>query len=273
MRPHRLAVVPVVILATALSIGACGDADDTTSPQPDQLDLVGRTFIGDNVTVDDKPYPLVKGSQLRLTFDDGSIGASAGCNSMGGDASWDDGVLDVLGQGLAMTEMACAEPLMQQDTWFADILMSKPRLQQVDTTLTLTSGSTIVVLTDEEIVVPDASLTGGMWQLDSIIAGDAASSVPAGVDSTLQFTDDGELRAALGCNSGRGSYSVDGDTLSIDPLATTKMACQPPAADVETTVLGVLQGDVTFSIDGESLVLTAQKVTGSGATGLVYRSS
>jgi hypothetical protein len=35
----------------------------------------------------------------------------------------------------------------------------------------------------------------------------------------------------------------------------------------------VLQGDVTFSIDGESLVLTAQKVTGSGATGLVYRSS
>jgi heat shock protein HslJ len=273
MRSHRLAVVPVVILATALSIGACGDEDDTVSPQPDQLDLVGRTFIGDDVTVDDQPYPLVKGSQLRLTFDDGSIGASAGCNSMGGDATWNDGVLDVLGQGLAMTEMACDEPLMQQDTWFADILTSKPRLLQDDTTLTLTSGDTVVVLTDEEIVVPDASLTGGMWQLDSIIAGDAASSVPAGVTSTVSFGEDGELTVSPGCNTGSGSYTATQDTLTIDPIATTAMACEPPASDVETAVLGVLQGDVTFSIDGESLVLTAQKVTGSGATGLVYRSS
>ena len=59
-----------------------------------------------------------------------------------------------------MTEMACAEPLMQQDTWFADILTSEPTLQQDDTTLTLTSDGTVVVFTDEEVVVPDASLTG-----------------------------------------------------------------------------------------------------------------
>jgi heat shock protein HslJ len=273
MRNHRLAVVTVLVLATALSVGACGDEKGAGPSDSSQLDLVGRTFIGDFVTVNDKPSPLVKGSQLRVTFDDGSLGASAGCNSMGGDASWDDGVLIVTGQGLAMTEMACAEPLMQQDTWFADFLTSSPQLLQDDTTLTLTAGDTVIVLQDEEVVVPDASLTGGTWQLDSIIAGDAASSVPAGVESTVQFADDGELRAALGCNTGRGSYSVTGDTLSIEPLATTKMACEPPASDVESAVLGVLQGDVTFSIDGESLVLTAREATGSGASALVYRTS
>lgn len=273
MKPPRLAVVPVVVLAVALSIGACGEDDATTPSQPDQNDLVGRTFLGGDVTVDDKPSPLVKGSQLRLTFDDGSIGASAGCNSMGGDASWDNGVLVVDGQGLAMTEMACDEPLMQQDTWFADFLTSEPRLLQDDASLTLTSDDTVIVLIDEEVVVPDASLTGTTWQLDSIIAGDAVSSVPAGVESTLQLTDSGELQALLGCNRGRGSYTMAGTTLGIEPLATTKMACQPPASDVEAAVLDVLQGDVSYSVEGESLVLTAQQAGGSGATGLVYRTS
>lgn len=273
MRSHRLAVVPVLVLATALSLTACGEEDGTTPAQPDQLDLVGRTFLGDDVTMDDSPYPLVKGSQLRITFDEGSLGASAGCNSMSGDASWDDGVLVVDGQGLAMTEMGCDEPLMQQDTWFADFLTSKPALVQDDTTLTMTSDTTVIVLEDEEVVVPDASLTGGTWQLDTIIAGDAASSVPQGVTSTLELTDDGELRVSPGCNTGSGSYTATQDTLTIAPIATTAMACEPPASDVETAVLGVLQGDVTFSIDGDSLVLAAQKAKGSGATGLVYRTS
>ena len=273
MRTHRLAVVPFLVLTTALSIGACGDEKGTAPSGPSQLDLVGRTYVGDDVTVDDQPYPLVKGSQLRLTFDDGSLGASAGCNSMGGDASWEGGVLNVSGEGLAMTEMACAEPLMQQDTWFADILTSDPRLQQDVTTLTLTSGSTVIVLTDEEVVVPDASLTGGTWQLDSIITGDAASSVPQGVKSTLRFGQDGRVEVRPGCNTGSGGYTTTDTTIVFEPIALTLMACPGPESQVETEVLGVLDGTVTFSIDGESLVLTAQNASGSGATGLVYRIS
>ena len=47
-------------------------------------------------------------------------------------------------------------------------------------------------------------------------------------------------------------------------------ACSPrwpvrrPPRPSRRECLGLLQGDVTYSIDGESLVLTAQKVTGSG---------
>ena len=71
-----------------LALTACGGDDPQAPADPDQLDLVGRTFLSNDVTVNDQAYPLVKGSQLRLTFEDGTIGASAGCNSMGGDASW-----------------------------------------------------------------------------------------------------------------------------------------------------------------------------------------
>ncbi len=271
MRRSSVGAALFIVLPAVLALTSCGGEDAQVPADPDQLDLVGLTFLSDDVTVNDQAYPLVKGSQLRLTFEDGAIGASAGCNSMGGDASWKNAVLIVDGSGLAMTEMACEEPLMQQDTWFADILTSKPTLLQDDTTLTLTSDDTVIIFTDEEVVVPDTSLTGTVWQLDSIIAGDSASSVPDDVKSTIVFGDDGQVAVSPGCNSGGGSYTASKDTLSFRPLAITAMACPPPASDVEADVLGLLQGDVSFTIDGESLVLTAQKVTGPGATALVYR--
>jgi heat shock protein HslJ len=170
-----------------------------------------------------------------------------------------------------MTEMACDEPLMQQDTWFADILTSKPTVLQSDATITMTSGDTVIIFTNEEVVVPDASLTGTRWQLDSIIAGDAASSIPDGVKSNIVFGNDGNVAVASGCNNGGGSYTASKDTLTFGPIASTLMMCPPPASDVEGDVLGLLQGEVSYSIDGNTLVLTAQKVTGSGATALVYQ--
>lgn len=270
MRQRNVGVALFMVLPALLALTACGSEDTKTPADPNQLDLVGQTFLSNDVKVSDQPYQLVKGSQLRLSFEDGAIGASAGCNSMSGDARWSTGTLIIDGQSLAMTEMGCDEPLMQQDTWFADILTSKPTLLQDDTTLTLTSDDTVIVFTDEEVVVPDASLTGTSWKLDSIIAGDVASSVPAGVKSTITFGDDGRVAVAPGCNSGGGSYTATEDTLKIGPIATTAMACPPPASDVEASVLGLLQGDVSYSIDGKSLVLTAQKATGSDATALVY---
>ncbi len=268
----RLAIV-VIALSVIATLAACGGTDAKKGTPANRLDLEGRTFVGDDVFVDDQPYPLVKGSQLRLSFGDQNIGAQAGCNSMGGDASWAGGVLAVDGKTLVMTEMGCNEALMQQDTWFADVLTSKPTLSQSGSTLTITTGGTVIMLTDEELAVPDASLTGTLWRLDSIVTGDTVSSVPSGVESTLQLSDGGELTADLGCNSGRGRYSARGNTLTVGPIATTRKACSPPESEVEAAVLGLLHGDVSYSIDGNSLNLTARKVVGPGPTRLVYRSS
>lgn len=271
MRTITRGSAPLIVLASLLVLAACGGSDTPSSSNTDTLDLVGHAFLSTNVTVNDEPYPLVKGSQLRLSFDDGMIGASAGCNSMGGSATWSDGALVVDGKSLVMTEMGCDEPLMQQDSWFADILTSEPTLLQDGSTLSVTGGDTIIVMTDEEVVVPDATLTETLWQLDSIVTGETASSVPSGVSSTLEFTDEGTVHAALGCNTGRGDYSATDNTLTFKALATTRMACQPPASDVEADVLGVLGGDVSYTIDGESLALTAHEVSGNGASALVYR--
>lgn len=269
MRPQRTLSVLALVAGLSMALTACGD--DPAPQEPGALDLSGKTFIGDIATVADEPYPLVKGSMLRLSFEDGQIGASAGCNSMSGTAQWTDNTLIVDDGSLAMTEMGCDEPLMAQDTWFADFLTASPTLIQDSGTLTMTSGKTAIVLTDEEIAVPDASLTDTAWNLDSIVTGDTAASVPAGVSAGVEFTGDGRLLAQLGCNSGRGSYTATEDELSIDPLASTKMACDPPASEVEAAMLSVLQGEVQFTVDGVMLTLTPTSAPGSGPSTLVFR--
>ena len=53
--------------------------------------------------------------------------------------------------------------------------------------------------------------------------------------------------------------------MTFGPIATTRMACEPAAMQVEQQVLAVLTGTATFAIDADALTLT------NGAGGLVAR--
>ena len=120
---------------------------------------------------------------------------------------------------LATTEMACDAPLMDQDTWFAKILTSSshPYAQPSDS-LTLASGSTVIVLTDEETVIPDAeSDHDAPWTLESITTGNTVGTVPAGVRATLEFNDDGTLTAHLGCNTGEAITPPSDSSITFGP--------------------------------------------------------
>jgi heat shock protein HslJ len=58
-----------------------------------------------------------------------------------------------------------------------------------------------------------------------------------------------------GCNDYTGSYTVDGEKLTIGPLAATKKACGPAETAVETAFLAVMGHVATYSISGGSLEL------------------
>jgi len=51
-------------------------------------DLWGRTFLSTAVTEGDQDRPLVPGTRLRVTFEDGFVRADAGCNHLTGRAAW-----------------------------------------------------------------------------------------------------------------------------------------------------------------------------------------
>ena len=221
--------------------------------------LAGRTFVSTAV----EGYQLVDGTGIELTFDGSNIGAAAGCNQMGSTWSLEGDVLVV--PPPAMTAMAC-EPaaLMDQDTWLAAVLTSRPTVALDGDTLALTAEGTLVTLVDRETANPDRPLEGTTWLLDSIVTGSTTAAVAPGVRRPTLQLDAGTMTVDTGCNTGSGSYTVAGDQITFGPLAMTLIACEGVTNDVEQAQLAVLTGTATAAVTDGVLTLT------NGDRGLHY---
>ncbi len=82
----------------------------------------------------------------------------------------------------------------------------------------------------------------------------AVSSMPSGVEASLVFAD-GKVAVDAGCNKGNGAAEIGGTTITFGPIATTKMFCEGAAGEVEQQVLGVLTGEVAYTVDSDTLQL------------------
>jgi heat shock protein HslJ len=251
-------ILLVSILLTACAASSAGPG----SPGPG--DLAGRTFLSTAVTRAGEPLNLVPGTRIRLVFDaNGNLGASAGCNSIGGTWRLDGNILRF--EGGSMTEMGCDEPRHAQDDWLATFLGSDPTLQLTGNDLTLTAGDTTVALLDREIADPDLPLLGTVWTLTGIISGDTVSSVPEAPAARIQIDADGRARIMTGCNEAGGQVVVDGDRMQIRDLITTERACDGPGGQIEQAMFAVLGADeITWTIDAAGLTLMA------GPNGLMF---
>ena len=285
---RRLASL-LALVVLVLGVAACGsdepattstdDGGATTSSEPDGAepgntepapvdgvpDLDGRTFVAQTVT----GYDLVEGSELRLTFEDGRLSVNAGCNTIGGGYVVEGATLRFDGDA-ASTQMACEEPLMAQDTWISGLLTEGMEVALSNDELTLSSDDVTIELQDATVAEPAAPIVGTTWTLDTLIEGESASSLPAGMDApTLEIADDGAVTVFAGCNRGGGSATVadDGSSIDFGPLATTRMACEGDRGTVETLVLTVLDGEVAAEVTADRLTLT------NGDRGLVFQAS
>lgn len=235
----------------------------TTTTVDLATELGDRTYLSTAV----EGYQLVDGTQIQLTFDGANIGASGGCNQLASTWSLESDVL-VVSQP-AMTMMAC-EPaaLMDQDTWLAAVLTSRPTVALDDDTLTLTAEGTVITFVDREVADPDRPLEGRAWNVEGLVSGDAVSSLPAGGRVPTLTFDGGTLAVDTGCNTGSGAYTLSGADITVEPIALTRMACvDPAAAEAEQAILTVLTGTAGSEIEADVLTLT------NGANGLVLRAA
>lgn len=251
---RRLAAVVVLASLVAATAGCSASA-----PQ-----LANREFLSVAVTEGGVAKPLVAGTRIRLNFTATTLGASAGCNSIGGDYRIVSGLL--IFEGVSMTEMACDPDRMAQDQWLVEFLGSKPGIRLAGDELTLDGGSTVVRLMDRKVVEPDLALVGPVWTVESIISGDAVSSVPNGATATLAFKGDGTLAVNAGCNQGGATWKAVGAGIEVTDLALTKKACEGAGGQLESAVVAVLRaGSIAAAIDGNQLTLQA------GTNGLQLR--
>ena len=83
-------------------------------------------------------------------------------------------------------------------------------------------------------------LEGTSWALTDYLSPDGAVfTVPAAVTPLAAFKD-GVMTGYAGCNTFSGPYAIDGENITIGPIASTKMACAEPMASVENAYLAAL---------------------------------
>lgn len=256
----------LTLLTLAGSLVACssGVALAPTPTPPDGL--AGRTFLSVAITDAGVARPLVSGTRIRLDVRATDFSASAGCNTMGGQYQIVGG--DLVVDQLATTDMGCPAPLGTQDSWLAQLLASQPTFTLDGDDLTLSSGSTVVHFQDRRVADPDRPLVGPLWTVDSIISGDAVSSVPNGATATLAFAIDGTLTVFTGCNQGGASWTQTAGTIVIRDLVLTKITCTGAGGPLEAALVGVLHaGTFAFTIDADALTLQA------GSNGIQLRAT
>jgi heat shock protein HslJ len=249
-----LSLATIVVVA-ACSSGSAASPVPSASPAPASpasvaptaAGLDGHTYIVTGV----QGHDLVKGSGIALRFDAGRLGISAGCNSIGGSYAIKDGKLAV--GAMMTTEMACQEPLMAQDQWISAFVNGAAFTLEGDT-LTLAKDGVTVTATDKKVAKPDLPVEGTVWTVESLVSNQAVSSMPAGVEASLVFAD-GKVAVDAGCNKGNGAAGIGDTTITFGPIATTKMFCEGAAGEVEQQVLGVLTGEVTYTVDSDALQL------------------
>ncbi|MFZ0789060.1 MAG: META domain-containing protein [Chromatiaceae bacterium] len=200
-------------------------------------------------------------------FDGGTMAGSAGCNRLMGTYTLEAERLG-FDPRVSSTMMACPEPLMAQDqavsTALAGVASYRHDAKQLE--LLNANGQPLLRFTALE----PSPLTEQAWGLTEYNNGKHAMvSVLDATEITLELRDDGTLGGSDGCNRYMSGYTLEGQRLSIGPLATTRMACRGPegAAEQAAAFARALETVTGYRIEGGELTL----VTGEGQPAARFR--
>jgi heat shock protein HslJ len=206
------------------------------------------------------------GRPARFRFEAGRLTGSAGCNQIGGTYTLAGDRL-TFKPTIRSTMMACPEPLMKQEQAVGLVLTRVATYRLDGERLELLDAAGLPLLRLQ--LLPSPPLVG-QWQLTGYNNGKQAMVSPSnGTTVNLEFRDDGTFGGSDGCNRYMSGYTLVGDTLTIGPLASTRMGCKGPqgAAEQASDYAAALSSVTGYRIDGGELIL----LTGAGQPAARYR--
>lgn len=215
------------------------------SPMVDVAPLAGTEWMIDGMG----GTAVIAGSEPTIAFStDGRISGTTGCNRFFGSYEQAGDALTFSGTG--MTKMACmAEGVMAQETKFASILNGAASFTMDglgNLVLTGADGVGFVARPVTDNVPGDpAVLQGAAWIVEDINRGGVIDNSRL----TLTFGADGRVSGSGGCNSFSGTYSADGSSVTLGPLAMTRRACIGEALNAqETRYASALTGKLSWAV-------------------------
>ena len=220
------------------------------------MPLLGTGWVLTSLTNPDGEFPIPPASAPVINFsEDGSMTGNGGCNQLSSEFTSGDGAISI-GE-IASTMMFC-DGLMELEAGFTTGLDVVTRYEISGDRLQLSDDSLTTVLT---FFAADVELAQTQWRL-YVLNGE---EIPENINVTLTLSPEAENRegsvfGSAGCNRYSGTYSLDGDRLTINILAVTAMMCDA-SMETEDAFLAALQDELTFQIQYNRLILTSENNT------------
>jgi heat shock protein HslJ len=219
----RSKTITLVTLALVTVLAACGGFVETVAPADE--DSSTSSPLGDTewVLTSLNGQGLIEGTNITLSFDEGSLSGFAGCNAYGGGPdggeviATKDGSLTI--PGLAITAQFCPSPegIMEQEQAYVEALSSAVTYRMTDDRLEIgdAAGETTLVLArKKEFLMDPGDLVGTAWLLRSV----NSSGLIEGSTITLVFRDDNRIVGVAGCRGYYGTYEASGDDVRFPML-------------------------------------------------------
>jgi heat shock protein HslJ len=258
-----LAIAGAALLVVAAA-GGCGGNDDNDSRSATagqfstRADLEGRDWVLDRT---DSSLTLDDEAPVTLTVDGDEVSGTGPCNTYRGsfELGRDDSV-DI--RDIALTRRACESRTMDAEDEYVAALEG---VDQVEVELDeggrehrdrlILTGPDGLRLEFGAFDERDALI--GEWTVVNVATANALESMLIGTEPTLSFTDDGSLSVDTGCNTAVTDWELDGDEITLGPMAATLRACgDPPGVmDQEAAMLAALDAASRVEVTPGSLTL------------------
>lgn len=217
--------------------------------------LEGVTWTLTSYFADGSTNGVAENAGIDATFQatDSVVSGSAGCNRYAG--PYEASGSNLTFGALLTTQMACDEETNALERLYLASLAAARTYTATAESLTIydADGQSILVYA----VAQPGQLTGVTWHATGINNGrGGVVSVVAGTNPTATFEATGTVAGDGSCNQFNGPAVVDGTSIAIGPLASTKMACADPAAsEQETAYLAALEAASAVYVQGSKMEL------------------
>jgi heat shock protein HslJ len=207
--------------------------EETALERISTADLNGTTWTLLELDVD---QPALPDTAVTLSFTEDQLSGSGGCNNYSGSFSLgtDNPFVMTIGP-LVSTQMACPEPILNQETSYLSALQSVTQWGYVVGNLAIyydkgdgALGRLLFTPSTAAVSSQFDRLTGATWQWVRLTDPVQQVEIDQPENFTLTFMPDGTIQIQADCNQATASYTAAEDgALSITPGITTLTACSP----------------------------------------------
>lgn len=246
---------PTPTVPTADNSNTSTSSDST--PVPGGASLPTGSLAWQGSEGDSNAVTVKDPARYQIIFNaDGSTNIVADCNQVNGSYAAKDGMLDI---ALGPSTLVGCPPDSQDSLFLRQLDAATGYRVEGDSVMLLfpDNGGAMRFAPIEGVAQIEVPLAGTTWTIVAYTdpATTTATTVLAEVPATITFDGNGNFSSNTGCNILGGSYTLDGQALTMMPATRTEVACDEATTAQENQIIAALSAADTLVLNGNQLEL------------------